>query len=235
MKPSLNHVAIIMDGNTRWAKKRELPAKEGHKEGVKKAREAVEFALENNISCLTLFAFSTENWLRDEVEVRDLIALFFDALNEQTPKLIDENVKLNFIGDISRFDKRLIKQIQKSKKDTDSSDPKLNLIIAASYGGKWDIINAVNKFYAKEKKTNKFNTFNISDLESNLDTAKFPDPDLIIRTGGEKRLSNFYLWQSSYSELYFSQKYWPDFSKKDFKIALNNFQKRKRKFGVTTG
>ena len=228
---NLNHLAVIMDGNSRWASSRNLPSKAGHKEGVKKARLAVEYALEKKIDYLTLFAFSTENWLREEVEVKDLISLFFEALDEQTPELREQKVKLNFIGDISRFNKKLIKQIEKSKKITNEYDPKLNLIIAASYGGKWDIINAVKKFYADKK--NKKITEN--SLEDYLETKRFPNPDLIIRSGGEQRLSNFYLWQSSYSELYFSEKLWPDFNKKDFDEALMNFSSRKRKFGVETG
>lgn len=232
MNSDLNHVAIIMDGNTRWATKRDLPSKKGHKEGVKKAREAVEFALENNIPYLTLFAFSTENWLRDEIEVKDLISIFFEALDEQTPELIDEQVKLNFIGDISRFNKRLINKIDKSSKATETLNPKLNLIIAVSYGGKWDIVNAVNKSNLKSNQKKKFTE---KDLEENLEISDFPNPDLIIRTGGEKRLSNFYLWQSSYSELYFSDKLWPDFTKKDLKKAINDFFNRKRKFGIETG
>ena len=232
MNSDLSHVAIIMDGNTRWAAKRDLPSKKGHKEGVKKAREAVEFALENNIPYLTLFAFSTENWLRDEIEVKDLISIFFEALEEQTPELINEQVKLNFIGDISRFNKRLINKIDKSSKATEINNPKLNLIIAVSYGGKWDIVNAVNKINSK---SNKKKTFTEKDLEENLEISNFPNPDLIIRTGGEKRLSNFYLWQSSYSELYFSDTLWPDFTKKDLKKAINDFFNRKRKFGIETG
>lgn len=233
MKKNLNHVAIIMDGNNRWAKSKGLSSKEGHKEGVKKARLSVEYALENKIDFLTLFAFSTENWLRDEVEVKDLISLFFEALEEQTPKLINENVKLSFIGDISRFNKKLIGQIERSEKNTNKYTPKLNLIIAASYGGKWDILNAANKFYSDPK--NKNEDLNESNLENYLETKKYPDPDLIIRTGGEKRLSNFYLWQSSYSELYFSDKYWPNFEKVDFKKAIEDFYNRKRKYGVQSG
>ena len=228
---NLNHLAVIMDGNSRWASSRSLPSKAGHREGVKKARLAVEYALEKKINYLTLFAFSTENWLREEAEVKDLISLFFDALEEQTPELREEKVKLSFIGDISRFNKKLVKQIEKSKKLTDEYEPKLNLIIAASYGGKWDIINAVKKFYSDKK--NKELTEN--SLEEYLETRRFPNPDLIIRSGGEQRLSNFYLWQSSYSELYFSEKLWPDFNTKDFDIALMDFSSRKRKFGVETG
>ena len=228
---NLNHLAVIMDGNSRWASSRNLPSKAGHKEGVKKARLAVEYALEKKIGYLTLFAFSTENWLREEAEVKNLISLFFDALEEQTPELIKEKVKINFIGDISRFNKKLIKQIEKSKKLTDKFEPNLNLIIAASYGGKWDILNAIKKFHAD--KNNK--ELDENSLENYLETKNFPNPDLIIRSGGEKRLSNFYLWQSSYSELFFSDKLWPDFNAKDFDTAIEDFRSRKRKFGVESG
>ena len=156
----------------------------------------------------------------------------FEVPDEQTPELIDEEVKLNFIGDISRFNKRLINKIDKSSKATEINNPKLNLIIAVSYGGKWDIVNAVNKSNLKSNQKKKFTE---KDLEENLEISDFPNPDLIIRTGGEKRLSNFYLWQSSYSELYFSDKLWPDFTKKDLKKAINDFFNRKRKFGIETG
>ena len=231
----LNHLAIIMDGNNRWAKNKGLPSREGHKEGVKKARLAVEYALEKKIDYLTLFAFSTENWLRDELEVKDLINLFFQALEEQTPELIEEKVKLNFIGDISRFGKKLINQIERSKKQTRDYRPNLNLIIAASYGGKWDIINAVTDFLKENKKDAQKKKITEASVQKHLQTNNFPDPDLIIRSGGEKRLSNFYLWQSSYSELYFSNKYWPDFNKNDLDKALDDFFNRKRKYGVETG
>ena len=231
----LNHLAIIMDGNNRWAKNKGLPSREGHKEGVKKARLAVEYALEKKIDYLTLFAFSTENWLRDELEVKDLINLFFQALEEQTPELIEEKVKLNFIGDISRFSKKLINQIERSKKQTRDYRPDLNLIIAASYGGKWDIVNAVKEFLKENKNDAQKKKITEASVQKYLQTNNFPDPDLIIRSGGEKRLSNFYLWQSSYSELYFSNKYWPDFNKNDLDKALDDYFNRKRKYGVETG
>ena len=224
-----------MDGNNRWAKNKGLPSREGHKEGVKKARLAVEYALEKKIDYLTLFAFSTENWLRDELEVKDLINLFFQALEEQTPELIEEKVKLNFIGDISRFSKKLINQIERSKKQTLDYRPDLNLIIAASYGGKWDVINAVKEFLKENKNDAQKKKITEASVKKHLQTNNFPDPDLIIRSGGEKRLSNFYLWQSSYSELYFSNKYWPDFNKNDLDKALDDYFNRKRKYGVETG
>ena len=231
----LNHLAIIMDGNNRWAKNKGLPSREGHKVGVKKARLAVEYALEKKIDYLTLFAFSTENWLRDELEVKDLINLFFQALEEQTPELIEEKVKLNFIGDISRFSKKLINQIERSKKQTQDYRPDLNLIIAASYGGKWDIINAAKEFLKENKNVAQKKKITEASVQKHLQTNNFPDPDLIIRSGGEKRLSNFYLWQSSYSELYFSNKYWPDFNKNDLDKALDDYFNRKRKYGVESG
>ena len=231
----LNHLAIIMDGNNRWAKNKGLPSREGHKAGVKKARLAVEYALEKKIDYLTLFAFSTENWLRDELEVKDLINLFFQALEEQTPELIEEKVKLNFIGDISRFSKKLINQIERSKKQTQDYRPDLNLIIAASYGGKWDIVNAVKEFLKENKNDAQKKKITEASVQKHLQTNNFPDPDLIIRSGGEKRLSNFYLWQSSYSELYFSNKYWPDFNKNDLDKALDDYFNRKRKYGVESG
>ena len=224
-----------MDGNNRWAKNKGLPSREGHKAGVKKARLAVEYALEKKIDYLTLFAFSTENCLRDELEVKDFINLFFQALEEQTPELIEEKVKLNFIGDISRFSKKLINQIERSKKQTRDYRPDLNLIIAASYGGKWDIINAVTEFLKENKKDAQKKKITEASVQKHLQTSNFPDPDLIIRSGGEKRLSNFYLWQSSYSELYFSNKYWPDFNKNDLDKALDDYFNRKRKYGVETG
>ena len=231
----LNHLAIIMDGNNRWAKNKGLPSREGHKVGVKKARLAVEYALEKKIDYLTLFAFSTENWLRDELEVKDLINLFFQALEEQTPELIEEKVKLSFIGDISRFSKKLINQIERSKKQTQDYRPDLNLIIAASYGGKWDIINATKEFLKENKNDAQKKKITEASVQKHLQTNNFPDPDLIIRSGGEKRLSNFYLWQSSYSELYFSNKYWPDFNKNDLDKALDDYFNRKRKYGVESG
>ena len=224
-----------MDGNNRWAKNKGLPSREGHKVGVKKARLAVEYALEKKIDYLTLFAFSTENWLRDELEVKDLINLFFQALEEQTPELIEEKVKLNFIGDISRFGKKLINQIERSKKQTQDYRPDLNLVIAASYGGKWDIVNAVKEFLKENKNDAQKKKITEASVQKHLQTNNFPDPDLIIRSGGEKRLSNFYLWQSSYSELYFSNKYWPDFNKNDLDKALDDYFNRKRKYGVETG
>ena len=236
MKNLPNHVAIIMDGNTRWAENQDLDKSKGHKEGVKKARLAVEFFLEKEIDNLTLFAFSTENWGREEREVKALLKLFLEAINEQTPDLVKNKVKLNFIGEISRFDKVLMNKIKNSQIKTSQYDPKMNLNIAISYGGRWDIEQALKKII-KDLLKNKIKIKNLSeDLISNyLSTSSIPDPDLIIRSAGEKRISNFFLWQAAYSEMYFIKKLWPDFIEKDFQDSLDEFSLRKRKFGVETG
>jgi len=236
MKKLPNHVAIIMDGNSRWAQKKDLSKEKGHKAGVKKARLAVEFFLENGIKELTLFAFSTENWGRQKKEVKALMKLFLEAINDQTPDLIKNKVKLNFIGEISRFDKVLIKQIKKSQENTSKYDAKMNLNIAISYGGRWDLEQALKKIIDDIlKETIKIRNLNEDLISNYLSTSQIEDPDMIIRSGGEKRISNFFLWQAAYSEIYFSDKLWPDFNEKDFKKALNEFSSRKRKFGVKTG
>ena len=236
MKKLPNHVAIIMDGNSRWAQKKDLSKEKGHKEGVKKARLAVEFFLENRIKELTLFAFSTENWGRQKKEVEELMKLFLEAINEQTPDLIKNKVKLNFIGEISRFDKVLIKQIKKSQENTSKYDSKMNLNIAISYGGRWDLEQALKKIIDDIlKETIKIKNLNEDLISNYLSTSQIKDPDMIIRSGGEKRISNFFLWQAAYSEIYFSDKLWPDFNEKDFEKALDEFSLRKRKFGVKTG
>lgn len=236
MRKLPNHVAIIMDGNTRWAENNNLDKNDGHKEGVKKARLAVEFFLKNKIKNLTLFAFSTENWGREKKEVKALLKLFLEAINEQTPDLIKNKVKLNFIGEISRFDKVLINKIKSSQTKTSKYASKMSLNIAISYGGRWDIEQAL-KTIVKDilKRKIKVKNINESLIANYLSTSLIPDPDLIIRSAGEQRISNFFLWQAAYSEIYFSKKLWPDFNEKDFKKALDEYALRKRKFGVKTG
>ena len=236
MKKLPNHVAIIMDGNTRWAENKNLDKNDGHKEGVKKARLAVEFFLENKIKNLTLFAFSTENWGRQKKEVKALLKLFLEAINEQTPDLIKNKVKLNFIGDISRFDKVLINKIKSSQIKTSKYDSKMSLNIAISYGGRWDIEQAL-KSIVKDILKRKIKIKNIDEslITDYLSTSLIPDPDLIIRSAGEQRISNFFLWQAAYSEIYFLKKLWPDFNEEDFEKALDEYALRKRKFGVKTG
>ena len=236
MKKLPNHVAIIMDGNTRWAENKNLDKNDGHKEGVKKARLAVEFFLENKIKNLTLFAFSTENWGRQKKEVKALLKLFLEAINEQTPDLIKNKVKLNFIGDISRFDKVLINKIKSSQIKTSKYDSKMSLNIAISYGGRWDIEQAL-KSIVKDISKRKIKIKNIDEslITDYLSTSLIPDPDLIIRSAGEQRISNFFLWQAAYSEIYFLKKLWPDINEGDFEKALDEYELRKRKFGVKTG
>ena len=232
MSSTPTHVAIIMDGNSRWAKQKNLTQKDGHKAGVKAARNAIEFAVKNNIKYLTLFAFSTENWRRSKKEVKSLMELFVEAMKEETPELIKNSVRANFIGDISRLKKSIIVKIAETKGLTSTYKPKMNLNIAISYGGRWDVIQAVKKI-ANDLSKNKFEEKDINEklLNSYLDTSTSPDPDLIIRTGNESRLSNFLIWQAAYSELIFFRKLWPEFESKDFRRALENYKKRKRNFG----
>jgi len=232
MSSTPTHVAIIMDGNSRWAKQKNLTQKDGHKAGVKAARNAIEFAVKNNIKHLTLFAFSTENWRRSKKEVKSLMELFVEAMKEETPELIKNSVRANFIGDISRLKKSIIVKIAETKGLTSTYKPKMDLNIAISYGGRWDVIQAVKKI-ANDFSKNKFEEKDINEklLNSYLDTSTSPDPDLIIRTGNESRLSNFLIWQAAYSELIFFRKLWPEFESKDFRRALENYKKRKRNFG----
>jgi len=223
-----NHVAIIMDGNNRWASEKDLPGVAGHQKGVERAREAVEFAVKKGISTLTIFAFSSENWGRSNEEVNLLMKLLNTALKEQVPNLIENSVQLNFIGDLAQFDSDLLNQMKKSEDLTacNEKEKKLDLVVAASYGGRWDIINAVNSL----KKSNK-DKISEEDLTSLLSTSKFRDPDLCIRTGKEKRISNFLLWQLAYTELYFPDLLWPDFDDDEFEKALLEYSTRTRRFG----
>ena len=223
-----NHVAIIMDGNNRWASERNLPGVNGHQKGVERAKEAVEFAIKRGISTLTIFAFSSENWGRSDQEVNLLMKLLNTALKEQVPNLIKNSVQLSFIGDLSRFNEELLNQMKISEDLTlcDDAEKKLDLVVAASYGGRWDIINAVNKINKSNKKS-----ISEDDLSSFLSTSEFNDPDLCIRTGKEQRISNFLLWQLAYTELYFPDILWPDFNDEEFEKALLEYSSRTRRFG----
>ena len=223
-----SHVAIIMDGNNRWASERNLPGVAGHQKGVERAREAVEFAVKKGISTLTIFAFSSENWGRSNDEVNLLMKLLNTALKEQVPNLIKNSVQLNFIGDLSQFDNELLNQMKKSEELTacDDKEKQLDLVVAASYGGRWDIINAVNRLIDSNQES-----ISEDDLTSLLSTAKFNDPDLCIRTGKEQRISNFLLWQLAYTELYFPDLLWPDFNDDEFEKALLEYTTRTRRFG----
>lgn len=235
-QPSLipSHVAIVMDGNGRWAQQRNLSRNKGHQAGVETAKNAVEYCIKKGIKILSLFAFSSENWGRPEEEVNGIMSLFFEALQNKTEDLNDNNVRLRFIGDISILNPKLIHQIDYSAKNT-SQNHGLELIIAVNYSGRNDIESAikhiVNRVLNNEIKSSDINQSVISEA---LSTMGVPDPDLIIRTSGERRISNFMLWQSAYSELYFTDVLWPDFTEAEFDKALNDYATRQRRFGLTT-
>ncbi len=224
---NLKHIAIIMDGNGRWAQKRGKKRVLGHKAGMERAREMAEYCGEQGISVLTLFAFSSENWKRPQDEVSFLMDLFATSLKNESKKLHKNNVKLVVIGDKAGFDKRLQKAIDNAEELTKDNNGLL-LQIAANYGGHWDITQAANQCLMDgiEKITEE-------DIHKRLVTADVVDVDLMIRTGGEQRISNFLLWQTAYSELYFSDALWPDFDSKELEIAINDFAKRQRRFGQT--
>ena len=222
------HVAVVMDGNNRWASEKNLPGVSGHQEGVRKARELVELAVEYKLEVLTLFAFSSENWERSEEEVFLLMNLLAEAIENEVPNLIKNAVTIKFIGDLTRFDDDLRSRMKESESRTYTKNQKLDLVVALSYGGRWDIIQAMKELYASVSSVDEISDETFSSL---LSMGKYPDPDLCIRTGGELRLSNFLLWQTAYSELYFTDTLWPDFSREDFDIALKEFSRRKRNFG----
>ena len=227
------HVAIIMDGNGRWAKKKGKIRTFGHRAGVKGVRASVSFSLKNNIKVLTLFAFSSENWNRPQEEVGVLMELFKMVLSSEVKKLHKNNVRLRVIGDTSRFDKKLVEQIRDDELLTANNDA-LVLNIAANYGGRWEIINAT-KAIAEQVKAGALDS---NDIDENLFggftcCSDLPELDLLIRTGGETRISNFLLWQVAYAELYFTDTYWPDFNEDAFKLAIDNFADRQRRYGMT--
>ncbi len=214
-----------MDGNGRWAKKRLLPRIAGHKKGLEALQIAIKSAMTHEIPTVTLYAFSTENWNRPSEEISGLMSLFSDSINNQTERLIENNISLKVLGDISLFAKELQIKIKSLIKKT-SKNTGLKLNIALNYGARSEILMAVNK--ATKKKSGILLE---KDLTDNLYTKDMPDVDLLIRTGGQRRLSNFLLWQIAYSELYFIDTLWPDFSEKDFVNALYFFQNTERKFG----
>ena len=221
------HIAITMDGNGRWAKAKGKSRVFGHKNGVTAVRETVESAVENNIEFLTLYAFSTENWLRPKLEVRSLMNLLVSAIINETKTLMKNDIKLMAIGNINKIPKtaknKLDSVIEKTKNNS-----KMSLILAISYSGRWEILNAVRNIIKNNVDANEINEHLFMQY---LDTKNVPDPELVIRTSGEQRISNFLLWQIAYSELYFTKVLWPDFRKKDFINAIVEYQKRDRRFG----
>jgi len=225
------HVAIIMDGNGRWARKRLLPRVAGHHRGVETVREMVKACLARGVSYLTLFAFSSENWRRPADEVSLLMQLFGRALREEVRKLDRNGVRLRVVGDLSRFEPELQALIEASQQRT-AANSRLVLTIAANYGGRWDILQAVNRLrLAEPEKTGEWSE---ADLAPYLAMSYAPEPDLFIRTGGEQRISNFLLWQLAYSELYFTDVLWPEFDAPSFDRAIASYQQRERRFGRTS-
>jgi len=219
----LNHVAIIMDGNGRWGLKFKNSRNAGHKEGLKTVEKIIKASIKKEIKYLTLFAFSTENWKRPKKEVKYLFSLLKNFLENQVKELEKKNIKLKFFG-IKVTDKNLQKLISQTEKKT-QKNKKLQLNIAINYGAKNEIINAVNKLYKEKKRITKIN------IEKNLYTKNIPDPDILIRTGNTKRLSNFLLWQIAYSEIFFEKKLWPDFNERDFNNIIRKYLTIKRNFG----
>ena len=242
------HVAIIMDGNGRWAKKRFMPRVAGHKRGVAAVREAVKTCGELGVEYLTLFAFSSENWRRPADEVSVLMQLFMGALENEVAKLHENKVRFKVIGDLSAFDARIRELIARAENLT-QDHTRLTLTVAANYGGRWDILQAANKAQkAKRQQTRasqginalesapvlEFANINEQELAQHLAMAYAPEPDLFIRTGGEERISNFLLWQLAYTEFHFTETLWPDFSRESLIKAIDSYRRRERRFGRTS-
>jgi len=227
------HVAIIMDGNGRWARQRGLPRTQGHRAGAKSVRAVVEQGLRSGVQVLTLFAFSSENWRRPRSEVNTLLELFMNTLRVEVNRLVEHDVRLRFIGDLTAFSDKLQRQVGEAEASTRNGKALL-LQIAANYGGRWDIVQSVQSL-AREVSEGRLRAEDIDEaaIGSRLCTGGFPEPDLFIRTGGEKRISNFLLWQSAYAELYFSDLMWPEFDADAFIAALKDFTRRQRRFGLT--
>ena len=226
-----SHVAVIMDGNGRWAKKRFLPRVAGHVKGVELVREMVRACLERGIQYLTLFAFSSENWRRPQEEVSLLMQLFVKALEQEVEKLDRNGVRLRVVGDLARFEPRLQALIREAEATT-QNNTRLDLTIAANYGGRWDIMQAMNRLLADRAPGKE--AIEEGDLDPYLSMNYAPEPDLFIRTGGEQRISNFLLWQLAYTELYFTDTLWPDFDTAAFDKAIASYQQRERRFGRTS-
>ncbi|NKB46766.1 MAG: isoprenyl transferase [Legionellales bacterium] len=225
------HIAIVMDGNGRWAQQQGLPRTAGHEAGVKVAKNIIEHCAKQSISTLSLFAFSSENWQRPSEEINFLMQLFVDALTQYTIELHQENVRLQFIGEMNQLQQSLRTSIQQSQALTDNNTG-MNLVIAINYGGRWDICQACQTLASKVAEGSlSVDAIDERSFERALTTADLPEPDLFIRTSGEQRLSNFYLWQTAYTELYFSPLLWPEFTPEQLDDALAIFAKRQRRFG----
>lgn len=226
------HIAIIMDGNGRWARRRMMPRLEGHRQGAKSVRRAVEFCRRNGIEFLTLYAFSTENWQRPAGEVSGLMRLLSQFIDSELEEIYANDIRLRTIGQLDRLPGPLMEKVNAAIEKT-SKNKAMVLNIALSYGGRQDIVNAALKI-ARDLKSGRLDEAAVNEqlFSRYLDTAGMPDPDLLIRTGDEKRLSNFLSWQSAYSELYFTPVLWPDFDDKEFMAAIEEYRSRQRRFGL---
>ncbi len=229
-----SHIAIIMDGNGRWAKGKGKLRIFGHHNGVKSVREVTEASAELGIKYLTLYAFSTENWNRPKLEIDALMELLVATINRETKTLMENNIKLATIGDTDSLPQRCRKELLEAIKTT-STNTGMTLVLALSYSARWDLVQAVKKI-TKQVEAGKIKPDDINDaiVSTHLTTADFPEPELLIRTSGEERLSNFLLWELAYSELYFTDTLWPDFRKEDLYKAILNYQQRERRFGKTS-
>jgi undecaprenyl diphosphate synthase len=227
------HIAVIMDGNGRWAKLHNMPRLFGHKQGVKAVREITEASAELGIKFLTLYAFSTENWSRPEMEVMGLMSLLVETIKAELNTLEKNNIRLRAIGDLSKLPDNtrttLLSGIEKTKRNT-----RMDLVLALNYSSRWEILSAVNKIAEQSKNENIHLPIDEAVFSSYLSTNGIPDPELLIRTSGEHRISNFLLWQLAYTEFHFSNVFWPDFRKKNLYEAILDFQKRQRRFGKTS-
>jgi len=224
------HIAIIMDGNGRWATKRFMPRVAGHVKGVEAVRGVVEACARQGVEYLTFFAFSSENWRRPADEVSTLMRLFVTALEREVSKMHANGIRLKIVGDLSRFDDKLQRLIENAERKTEGNTG-LTVTVCANYGGRWDIMQAINRMVADNPGATDFSEAQLSPY---LALAYAPEPDLFIRTGGEERISNFLLWQLAYSELYFTDTYWPDFDDAALSLAISSYQQRERRFGRTS-
>jgi len=221
---SPKHVAIIMDGNGRWGVKNKNSRNLGHKSGLKTVEKIIKFSIKNSIKYLTLYAFSTENWKRPKLEIKFLLNLLEFFLKDKIEDFYKSGIKLKIIGDLNKFPKKIQVNLKSAQKNT-NKNKKLELILALNYGSKNELVNAIKLIISNKMKINE------SSVNKNLYTKGIPNPDILIRTGNTNRLSNFLLWQLSYSEIFFVKKMWPDFNEKDYKKILNKFNKIKRNFG----
>ncbi len=229
------HIAMIMDGNGRWAKQHSRPRVFGHRNGVKAVREVTEACAELGVEYLTLYAFSTENWNRPMLEVNALMTLLVETLSKEVKTLQENNIKLKAIGDLSKLPPKTCEALLKAIEDT-ADNERMTLILALNYSARWEITEAVKSIVSNFRQESEKSLDEIDDLliDRNLSTAGIPDPELLIRTSGERRISNYLLWQIAYTELYFTDTLWPDFRKEDLYKAIVNYQSRERRFGKTS-